>query len=147
MNHRKHPDRYWSHLISMPIIWSVAIPVVILDIWVEIYHRTCFPLYGIPYVKRSQFIRIDRHRLEYLPWQEKLGCAYCGYVNGFCSYMTVIAGRTEEYWCGIKHRAEDGFTAPAHHQNFLEYGDEEAYNNIGESTAQSDGHSVAVGER
>ena len=45
----------------------IIIPVALADILVEIYHRICFPLYGMAYVKRSQYIRItDREKLPYL---------------------------------------------------------------------------------
>jgi hypothetical protein len=42
-------------------------------------------------------------------------------------YGVAIAGKTEEYWCGIKHENSAGFNQPKHHESFLEYGDEEGY--------------------
>ncbi len=117
-----------QELISLPIIWSIVVPLVIFDLWIEIYHRSCFLLYGIKYIKRSDHIRIDRHKLKYLTWYEKIGCAYCGYGNGLMSYWTVIAGETEKYWCGIMHDKYAGFKPPEHHKNFVKYGDEEAFN-------------------
>lgn len=123
----KHKNAKFRQIISLPIIWSVLIPVVITDIWLELYHRSCFPLYGIQYVKRSQHIKIDRHKLEYLKWYEKMGCAYCGYVNGLASYWTEIAGKTEKYWCGIMHQQDGVFKAPKHHKEFVEYNDKKAF--------------------
>jgi hypothetical protein len=114
----------------MPVIYSLIIPIIIIDIWVEIYHRICFPAYGIPYVKRSKFIKIDRHKLSYLDFFEKLNCVYCGYANGTLHYASVIAGETEKYWCGIKHQSDPNFIPPPHHKEFLEYGDEEAYQKL-----------------
>jgi len=127
VEHLKDKKRRFQQLISLPIIWSVLIPLIIFDLWTELYHRICFPLYGLEYVKRSDYIRIDRHKLKYLTWYQKVGCAYCGYVNGLASYWSVIAGRTEKYWCGIMHQKYPGFKAPAHHKNFVKYGDEKAF--------------------
>ncbi|MBI4117569.1 MAG: hypothetical protein HY453_00595 [Parcubacteria group bacterium] len=105
----------------------MLIPTLFLDICMEIYHRICFPLYGLPYVKRSNYILIDRHRLQYLTFLQKIGCAYCGYANGVYNYAVEIAARTEQYWCGIMHEKKKGFIPPKHHANFLPYGDREAF--------------------
>lgn len=130
MEYLRHPKRNIRHWISFPFIWSVLIPLVILDLVLEVYHRICFYLYRIPYVRRSQFIKIDRHRLRYLTVLQKLSCAYCGYANGLLNYAVMIAARTEEYWCGIKHEADGEFIPPAHQRNFLEYGDERGFQAI-----------------
>ena len=128
MDYIKDRDRRAQQIISMPLIWSLIVPLVVFDIWIEIYHRSCFFLYGIKYVKRSQHIRIDRQKLKYLTWYEKIGCAYCGYANGLAQYWVTIAGETEKYWCGIMHEKYGEFKAPKHHENFVEYGDEEGFN-------------------
>lgn len=129
MKYKRYPTRAGRHLLSAPFIYGVSIPIVILDIAIEMYHRICFPLYGIPYVSRSKYIRMDRHKLSYLTGMEKINCLYCGYVNGLFAYFVQIAGETEKYWCSIKHNKtiNDTFTEPAHHQDFMEYGDEKAY--------------------
>lgn len=93
MNSKQHKGRLIYHILVMPLIYSLIIPVFILDFWVEIYHRICFVAYDIPYVKRSKYIKIDRHKLSYLQFYEKLNCVYCGYANGVLHY-TVIAGET-----------------------------------------------------
>lgn len=130
MKSKQHKNRLIHQIIVMPVIYSLIIPVFVLDIWVEIYHRVCFWAYEIPYVKRSSYIKIDRHKLSYLDPVEKLNCVYCGYVNGLFHYISVIAGETEKYWCGIKHKHNSNFNEPAHHKNFLEYGDEVAYRKL-----------------
>ena len=66
MQYLKYPGRSIRHLISAPFILSLIIPIVIMDIWMEIYHRICFPLYKLPYIKRSKYVQIDRHKLKYL---------------------------------------------------------------------------------
>lgn len=120
--------KFIRHVIATPFIWAMIIPVAFADLLIEIYHRVCFPLYGIPYVRRSEYIRIiDRYKLPYLNLGEKLGCAYCGYVNGWLHYASIIAARTEQYWCGIAHLEERGYRAPAHETNFTPYGDEVAF--------------------
>ncbi|PIS05272.1 MAG: hypothetical protein COT81_02000 [Candidatus Buchananbacteria bacterium CG10_big_fil_rev_8_21_14_0_10_42_9] len=124
MKNIHYPARWFTHLLFAPIIYAMIIPLVFLDICFEIYHRVCFPIYGIPYVKRSQYIIIDRHKLRYLNILQKLNCAYCGYANGLLKYASVIAGETEKYWCGIMHKR--GIPLP-HQKNFLPYGDKEAY--------------------
>lgn len=77
-------------MVSMPIIWAPFPALLVLDIVAEFYHHACFPIYGIPKVKRSEYILIiDRNELAYLHWYEKLGCMYCGYVNGLLLYLTL----------------------------------------------------------
>jgi hypothetical protein len=58
---------------------------------------------------------------------ERFNCSFCSYGNGVISYVREVAGRTEQYWCPIKHSrrivgAHDRYNA------FADYGDAEAYN-------------------
>lgn len=124
MRYHKHPDRNFRHLIAAPFIYFMIIPVAFLDLTMEIYHRICFPLYGIPYVDRSKYVFVDRHRLKYLGIIDKVNCAYCGYVNGVLPYSAAIAHETERYWCSILHEGQkpkEGF------EDYLPYGDEKAF--------------------
>lgn len=130
MKYKLFPKRRFQHLLSAPLIYFQFFPVLVLDVSIEIYHRFCFPLYGLKYVKRSKYVKIDRHKLKYLNPVEKAHCMYCGYVNGFLAYAVAIAGETEKYWCGIMHEKKRGFKKPKHHKDFLAYNDEEAYQNI-----------------
>ena len=115
------------HLVALPLVWLPIIAVLIADIFLELYHRIAFPIYGIPYVKRSQYIRIgDRAKLPYLSWHEKIGCMYCGYVNGWLHYASVIAGTTETYFCSIMHLESRGYIPTEHEKSFMKYGDEAA---------------------
>ncbi|MFC1632584.1 hypothetical protein ACFL1U_00365 [Patescibacteria group bacterium] len=128
MLNQKYPERWFRHLISLPFILMMIIPIIILDVWTEIYHRICFPLYGIPFVSRKKYIKIDRHKLSYLTWYQKIGCAYCGYANGGVAYIKEIAGRTEAYWCGIKHKKDrENYCEPEHHATFVEYNNMEEH--------------------
>ena len=125
MEYKKHKNRDRIHLISVPIIYAMSIPLVFLDVTLEIYHNICFRLYGITLAERSKYIKIDRHKLKYLNWVDKINCAYCGYANGLVNYARTIAADTEKYWCDIKHKKDSNFVEPKHHKDFLNYGDEE----------------------
>lgn len=113
-------------LITAPVIYSVIVPLVILDLFVTVYQRVCFPVYGIERVRRADFIRIDRHHLAYLNAIQKLNCVYCGYANGLIGYVQEIAGRTEAFWCPIKHAARIG-AHHAYYAQFIDYGDAEGF--------------------
>lgn len=132
MQFKKYNKRFFRHSISAPFIYSMIIPLIILDIWIEAYHRVAFATYGIDYIKRKKYIKIDRHKLKYLNFFEKLNCMYCGYANGLLNYSCKIAGETEKYWCGIKHKFDENFIEPEHHNDFIPYGDEESYMKLSE---------------
>lgn len=128
MNARKyHQSRWLRHLLSGPFIYGMIVPIVLLDVGLEIYHRICFPLYGLAYVSRSKYIKIDRHRLQYLNTIQKLNCMYCGYANGLAAYTVEIFAQTERYWCGIQHARSRDFHVPKHHTDFTPYGDKTAF--------------------
>lgn len=119
-------DSHPLSVLSAPIIYSMIVPVALLDLWVTVYQRLCFPLYGIARVRRSSYIVIDRHHLAYLNLVEKLNCVYCGYANGVFAYVREVAGRTEQYWCPIRH-AKRTIAPHTHYQEFVDYGDAEGY--------------------
>ncbi len=130
MRYKKHHERVFRHWISIPFVYGALFPMLLWDLSLEIYHQVCFRLYGIPLVSRSLYIQIDRHRLSYLTWYEKINCAYCGYANGLMNYSVKIAGETEKYWCSIKHKRKKGFFEPEYYTDFMEYGDEKAYKRL-----------------
>lgn len=121
------PYKRLRHAIATPFILGMIIPIVFLDVCLEIYHTIAFPLYGLPRNVRRNYIKIDRQKLSYLSALDKVWCTYCGYGNGLFAYAVKIAGDTEGYWCGIKHKQYENFNPPIHHQDFLEYGDKGAY--------------------
>lgn len=128
MLNKRHPERSWRHLVSMPIIYLPLPFIMVMDVVLEIYHRICFPLYGISYVPRSRYIRVwDRFRLPYITIWDKIGCAYCGYANGWINYARKVASETEAYWCGIRHRTDAEYIATEHEDGFVPYGDEVGY--------------------
>jgi len=124
----KNPNKLLKHTIVIPFVSVVIIPMLFMDLWMEIYHRICFPLCGIPYVNRSDYIRIfDRAKLQYLNPVQKMYCMYCGYGNGVMSYWVKIANETEHYWCGIQHKKVDNFAIPEYQKNFSKYDDEQDF--------------------
>lgn len=90
-------------VLSMPFIYAMIIPAVILDLFLFMYQNTAIRLYKIPLVKRSDYIVFDRKELDYLNLVQKINCLYCSYVNWLFSYAVEVAWRTEKYWCPIKY--------------------------------------------
>ena len=129
--------RFLKHIPLLPFIYGAVVLLVLLDLWIEVYHRVSFPIYGKPYIKRGKYIKIDRHKLRYLNPMQKINCAYCGYANGLIRYLTKIIAETEDYWCGIQHKKSDGFLAPPHHENFIRFRDESAYHSVFESKKEN----------
>ena len=113
-------------ILTAPVIYSMIVPFVLLDLFVTIYQAVCFPVYNIPKVRRADYLVFDRHHLAYLNALEKLNCAYCSYANGLIAYVREIAARTEQYWCPIKH-ARRVVGAHPRYVLFDDYGDAENY--------------------
>jgi hypothetical protein len=113
-------------ILTAPIIYSVLVPFVILDLFVSVYQLTCFPVFGIPTVRRRDYIVFDRGQLAYLNLIEKINCSYCSYANGLIAYVREIASLTEQFWCPIKH-ARRVLAAHERYRQFVEYGDAEHY--------------------
>jgi hypothetical protein len=112
--------------ITAPIIYLGVIPMLALDLFLLIYQGICFPVYGIPKARRSNYVVFDRGDLPYLNPLEKLNCMYCGYANGLAAYFREISARTEQFWCPIKH-ARRILDAHDRYPGFFEYGDAESY--------------------
>ena len=134
--HRKlatHLRSYLVHsslltVLTAPVIYSLIVPLVLLDLFVTLYQHICFRVYRIPRVTRADYVVVDRHHLQYLNLIERLNCVYCGYGNGVLAYAVEVAARTEQYWCPIKHARR--LPAPhSRYHRFLPYGDAEHYTN------------------
>lgn len=91
------------HTLSIPFIWGIVIPALLLHGALELYQQVAFRLYGIPRVRARDYFVFDRRLLPYLNWVEKLNCLYCSYVNHLFQFAVEVAGRTERYWCPIKY--------------------------------------------
>ena len=114
------------HNLVAPVIYAMVIPFMLLDLSMTVYQWICFAAWRISRVSRRDYIVIDRHRLPYLNAIEKLNCMYCGYANGLLAYAREIVGRTEQYWCPIRHATQ--IRGPhSRYKNFVDYGDAEGY--------------------
>ena len=113
-------------LLTAPVIYSLLVPFAILDAWVWIFQRICFPIYGIPLVRRRPYFALDRGKLRYLNAIEKANCTFCTYANGVLSHVREVAARTEQYWCPIKHARPIASPHERYHQ-FFDYGDAASY--------------------
>ena len=132
--HRRFRTGLWPYfwrgdmptLLTSPVVYSLAVPFLLLDAWVWLYQAVCFRAWGIAPVRRRAFFAIDRHKLAYLNGVEKLNCLFCSYANGLIGYVREVAARTEQYWCPIHHarrtrHPHDRYAA------FAAYGDPAAY--------------------
>lgn len=115
-----------QNFITAPIIYGMALPLIMLDLFVSFYQATCFPIYGITKVKRADYIVIDRQYLGYLNFYERFHCTFCAYANGLIAYAGEITARTEQYFCPIKH-AHKVLGTHARYGHFLDYGDAAKY--------------------
>ena len=114
------------NLLTTPLIYSLAVPFVVLDVWTTVYQWMCFPIYSIARVRRRSYFVIDRHKLAYLNSIEKANCLYCSYATGVIGYVREIGARTEQYWCPIRHSRP--LSGPhSHYQRFFDYGDAQGY--------------------
>lgn len=114
--------------LTAPIIYPIVFPLLLLDACDFLYQFICFPIYGIPKVRRSDYLIFDHQDLAYLNLLEKINCAYCSYANGLMSYIKEVVARTEQYWCPIKH-ARRILQAHSRYSRFTDYGDGNAYRN------------------
>ena len=93
----------WKYLLSIPFIYSMIIPTVLLHIFTQLYQQVSFRLYGIPIVKQKDYLVYDRQLFSLLNPIEKFNCIYCSYVNNIFRFCTEVGARTERYWCPIKY--------------------------------------------
>jgi hypothetical protein len=115
-----------QNLLTGPIIYSMIIPLLILDLSVSFYQASCFPIYKITKLRRADYIIFDRQKLDYLDFIEKFHCTYCAYGSGLIAYVSAIIGKTEQYFCPIKHAHHILGTHGRYHR-FLDYGEIAAY--------------------
>lgn len=109
-----------KYLISMPFIYVLILPTLLFHMFIEIYHQICFRIYHIPLVRSKDYFIFDRTHLPYLNWLEKFNCFYCSYFNCLIAYSREIGGRTEKFWCPIKH-AIARKDPHIHYSEFVDY--------------------------
>ncbi len=116
-------------ILSVPFIYSMIIPTLILHLFLFIYQQTAFRLYKIPLVKFWDYVIFDRKQLDYLNILQKFNCLYCSYVNWLYQYGVEIAWRTEKYWCPIKHAKKKAWEH-SWEQYFADYWDAKWFEKI-----------------
>ena len=114
------------HLLTAPLIYAMVIPAIIFDVLLFVYQQIAFRVFKFEFIKRSDYMHFDHHYLGYLNIIEKFNCLYCSYFNGLMLYASAIAGRTELYFCPIKH-AKKIVSQHKFYEEFLSYGDEGEY--------------------
>ena len=114
------------HLLASPLVYVMLIPAILFDIILFIYQQVVFRIFKFKFIKRSDYIRFDRQYLGYLNLIEKLNCMYCSYFNGLMQYAAAIAGRTELYFCPIRHAKKVAYEHD-YYDEFFRYGDEDEY--------------------
>jgi hypothetical protein len=112
--------------VTAPIIYSGIVPFALLDLFLTVYQGICFPIYGVPKVRRADYLLFDRATLKYLNLLERFNCFYCSYGNGVLAYGVEVAARTEQHWCPIKH-AQRLRSPHSRYSHFFDYGDAEQY--------------------
>lgn len=115
-----------AYVLAAPFIYGMIIPLLILDASATLYQHACFRAWGIPRLRRLDYLVVDRHRLPYLNAFEKLNCVYCAYATQLMEYAREINARTEQFFCPIKH-ARRTLNPHRRTEKFFEYGDAEAY--------------------
>ncbi|MBS9784127.1 hypothetical protein KGV55_02135 [Candidatus Gracilibacteria bacterium] len=116
-------------ILSIPFIYGMIIPFIVLDIFLFVYQNTAMRLYKIPLAKRKDYVVFDRKFLGYLNVIEKINCLYCSYGNGLLAYAREVAARTERYWCPIKH-AKKRLGSHNWEQLFADYGDSKGFREL-----------------
>lgn len=115
-----------QNLICAPFIYGMIIPLAFFDLCITLYQAICFPIFRIAKARRPDYLVFDRQKLEYLNIVEKIHCVYCEYANGLVAYATEIIGRTEQYFCPIRH-ARKVLGSHERYARFLGYGEATGY--------------------
>lgn len=114
------------HYLTAPIIYAGIIPAFILEFFLFFYQMINFRVYKIAPVIRKEYFAYDRASLEFLNVIEKINCFYCSYFSGLLGYTMEIVGRTEQFWCPIRH-ARKLRVHHEHYYKFVPYGNGARY--------------------
>lgn len=115
-----------QNFLTMPVIYGMIVPLVLVDLCVSFYQAVCFPVYRVAKVRRADYIVLDHQHLAYLNVIEKMHCVYCSYAVGLLGYASEITARTEQYFCPIKHARKVPGTQ-LRYERFLNYGEADGY--------------------
>ena len=53
-------DASIQNILTALVIWFCLLPALFMDLVISIFQAICFPVYGIPKVRRSDYVVIDR---------------------------------------------------------------------------------------
>lgn len=84
-------------------IYSMIIPVAFLDLSITLYQWIYFSVMGIPKIKKSEFVVLERWDFSKLTGWQKFNCVYCEYINGILAFAKAVGVQTELYSCAIRH--------------------------------------------
>jgi hypothetical protein len=119
-------DSTFLTILTAPVIYIGIVPFMLLDFFLVVYQAICFPIYGIPKVKRADYYIFDRGALKYLNLVERINCIYCSYGNALFAYAREVSARTEQHWCPIKH-ARRLRASHSRYGHFVDYGNARQY--------------------
>ncbi|HEY1760061.1 MAG TPA: hypothetical protein VGG72_32110 [Bryobacteraceae bacterium] len=119
-------DSTFLATLTAPVIYFGIVPFMLVDLFLIVYQAICFPVYGIPKVKRADYFIFDRGSLKYLNLLERVNCIYCSYGNALFAYAREISARTEQHWCPIKH-ARRVRAMHSRYAHFVDYGNASQY--------------------
>ena len=86
-------------ILSAPAIYALIIPLALLDLFIGFYQTACFPVYGIPRVRRRDYLAFDRGQLAYLNAIENLTASTARMPTA--SWRTCARSRTVLRSCGV----------------------------------------------
>ena len=84
-------DSSFLVILTAPVIYCGVVPFLLLDLFMSVYQAICFPVYGIPKVRRADYLVFDRSLLQYLNIVERINCSYCSYGNGLLALLSKLA--------------------------------------------------------
>ncbi len=116
-------------LLTSPVIYSMIVPLVFIDLCASLYQFVCFPAYGIARVPRKKYVQLVRRGLK-LPWLDRFNCTYCSYANGVAAYVRAVLIETEKYWCPIKYISRPGYQPPHPQEAYAADGDVEGLKKV-----------------
>ncbi len=86
------------------VIYFMIVPIFILDLSISLFQTIYFTTFGIPKMKKHDYIVMERWDLTKLNFLQKINCVYCKYANGILAFAKAVGNQTEIYSCAIKHR-------------------------------------------
>lgn len=99
-------------------IYTMIIPIFILDISMSIYQEIYFTALGIPKIEKKKYVVMERWDLTKLNPLQKVNCVFCEYANGILAFAKAVGNQTEIYSCAIKHR--HALKEDRHEDNFYD---------------------------